>query len=320
MAIKRLAVLDVARGLAVIAMVIYHFSWDLYWFGFVDWPVAEGHGWKTFAGTIAGSFLFLAGVSLDLAHHETIRWRSFWRRFFLIAAAAACVTLVTYFTFAGSFVRFGILHCIAAASLVALPFVGRPFWIALTAGVFLLTLPLWASSPAFDGQIWLWTGLGTPEFGSVDYVPLAPWAGVTLTGLALSRAFRQFGAWARLGRFSFSGTIGRSTTFLGRHSLSIYLLHQPVLYGLVWLAASLGPELDRAGDAFISNCASACRDTLGTSEICTAACTCTLEHLKADGTWDLLVVEPADQSLRTRMNDQYLVCLADPELRPPVSQ
>ncbi|WP_420333481.1 heparan-alpha-glucosaminide N-acetyltransferase [Roseibium sp.] len=320
MAAKRFAVLDVARGLAVIAMVIYHFSWDLYWFGFVDWPVAEGAGWKTFAGMIAGSFLLLAGVSLDLAHHEALRWRSFWRRFFLIAAAAAGVTLVTYFTFGSSFVRFGILHCIAAASLVALPFIGRPFWVALIAAVFLLTLPLWADSPAFDGQIWLWTGLGTPDFGSVDYVPLAPWAGVTLAGLALSGAFRQRETWDRLGRLSLSGRLGRTTQLMGRHSLAIYLVHQPVLYGLVWLVASLGPELDRAGDAFISNCASACQDTLGTSEICTAACTCTLDHLKADGTWTLLVTDPADQSLRTRMNDQYLLCLADPEQRPPVNR
>lgn len=320
MAPRRLAVLDIARGLAVVAMVVYHFSWDLYWFGFVDWPVAEGTGWKTFAGMIAGSFLFLAGVSLDLAHHQTLRGPSFWRRFFLIAAAAAGVTLVTYFTFGSSFVRFGILHCIAAASLIALPFIGRPFWIALAAAVFLLTLPLWASSSAFDGQLWLWTGLGTPDFGSVDYVPLAPWAGVTLAGLALSGAFRQGTAWDRLGGFSFSGRFGRSTRWMGRHSLAIYLIHQPVLYGLVWLVAALGPELDRAGDAFINNCASACQDTLGTSGNCTAACTCTLEHLKADGTWDRLVTNPADQSLRARMNDQYLLCLADPELRPPLSQ
>ncbi|MEM8701927.1 MAG: heparan-alpha-glucosaminide N-acetyltransferase [Pseudomonadota bacterium] len=320
MAVKRLAVLDVARGLAVIAMVIYHFSWDLYWFGFVDWPVAQGTGWKTFAGLIAGSFLLLAGVSLDLAHHETLRWPSFWRRFVMIAAAAAGVTLVTYFTFGSSFVRFGILHSIAAASIVSLPFIGRPYWIALVAAAFLLTLPLWASSPAFDGQLWLWTGLGTPDFGSVDYVPIAPWAGVTLAGLALSGVFREWATWDRLGRVSCSGTAGRSMRFLGRHSLAIYLIHQPVLYGLVWLAASLGPELDRAGDAFISNCARACQDTLDTSEICTAACTCTLEHLKADGTWTRLVTDPADQSLRTRMNDQYLLCLADPELRPSVSQ
>lgn len=320
MAIRRLAVLDVARGLAVIAMVIYHFSWDLYWFGFVDWPVAEGKGWKTFAGMIAGSFLLLAGVSLDLAHHQALRWRSFWRRFVMIAAAAAGVTLVTYFTFGSSFVRFGILHCIAAASLIALPFVGRPVWSALVAAVFLLTLPLWASSAVFDGQLWLWTGLGTPDFGSVDYVPLAPWAGIALAGLALSGAFRRWKTWDRLGAFSFSGRPGRTTRFLGRHSLAIYLIHQPVLYGLVWLVAALGPELDRAGDAFISNCANACQDTLGTSEVCTAACTCTLDHLKADGTWSLLVTDPADQSLRTRMNDQYLLCLADPELRPPVSR
>lgn len=315
---SRLAVLDLARGLAVVAMVIYHFSWDLSWFAFVGWPVAEGPGWRSFAATIAGSFLFLAGVSLDLAHHEGIRWRPFWRRFAVIAAAAAAVSLVTFFTFGDSFVRFGILHCIAAASLIALPFLRQPFWLALAGAVFLLTLPLWAKSFIFNGQFWLWTGLGSPDFGSVDYVPVAPWAGITLAGLAVSKAFRKFQVWERVSVLTFSSRAGQAAQFLGRHSLPVYLLHQPVLYGLVWTAALIGPPTDRAGDAYVENCAAACEDTFGAPDICEMACSCTLAHLKADGTWTLLLVEPDDQSLRQRMNEQYTQCLADPQMRPPV--
>lgn len=318
MAPQRLAVLDIARGIAVVAMAIYHFSWDLSWFGFVDWPVAQGPGWRSFAALIAGSFLFLAGVSLDMAHHSAIRWRSFWRRLALIIAAAAAISLVTFFTFGDSFVRFGILHCIAAASVIALPFLRRPVWLAFAGAAFLLTLPLWASSFFFNGQAWLWTGLGSPDFGSVDYVPIAPWAGLTLAGLATSKAFRQAQIWNRLHRFAFSGTAGRSTQFLGRHSLAVYLLHQPVLYGLVWAAASFGPQIDRAGSAFVQNCTAACRDSLGTSEICEAACSCTLSLLKADGTWTLLTIDPEDQTLRASMNSRYKQCLADPEMRPPI--
>ncbi|MET1411875.1 heparan-alpha-glucosaminide N-acetyltransferase [Roseibium sp. HPY-6] len=314
----RLAVLDLARGAAVVAMAIYHFSWDLYWFAFVDWPVAQGTGWRAFAVTIAGSFLFLAGVSLDLAHHTGIRWQSFWRRFAVIAAAAATVSLVTFFTFGENFVRFGILHCIAASSLISLPFLRSPFWTSGAAALFLLTLPLWASSAAFDGAPWLWTGLGTPGFGSVDYVPIAPWAGIALAGLSLSKVFRKLQIWQRLSVLSFSGRAGGLTRLMGRHSLSIYLLHQPILYGLVWAAAMVSPEVDRAASAFVGNCSAACSQTLGEPDLCVAACSCTLDHLKSDGTWTMLVVEPDDQSLRERMNEHYKLCLADPDRRPPV--
>ncbi|MEM9634633.1 MAG: heparan-alpha-glucosaminide N-acetyltransferase [Pseudomonadota bacterium] len=309
----RLAVLDLARGLAVVAMAVYHFSWDLSWFGFVDWPVTQGVGWRSFAASIAGSFLFLAGVSLDLAHHKGIRWHAFWRRFAVIVAAAAAISLVTYFAFDDNFVRFGILHSIAAASLIAIPFTRAPLWLTIAASVFFLTLPMWASSYFFNGQLWLWTGLGAPDYGSVDYVPVAPWAGVTLAGLALSEAFRKFGIWGELSSLRFAGRSGRSTRFVGRHSLAIYLLHQPVLFSLVWTATLLGPDIDRAATAFIRNCSVACQDNLGAPDICNAACSCTVDRLRNDGVWTALNDDPTNQSLRAQMNNNYAQCLADPE-------
>jgi len=311
---SRLAVIDLARGLAVVAMAVYHFSWDLSWFSLVDWPVAQGSGWRVFAGSIAGSFLFLAGVSLDLAHHNGIRWRAFWRRFVLIAAAAAAVSLVTYFTFGNSYVRFGILHCIAAASLLALPFTRLPFWITAATASLILTLPLWGTSPLFDGQPWLWTGIGMPDFGSVDYVPLAPWAGVTLCGLLFSRAARLRGLWERLSRFRFDGPAGAATRLAGRHSLLIYLLHQPALYGLVWATVTLAPEF-----AFNRSCTVSCRASLGQAALCESTCACTLSHLKSDGIWQALRQDPADAVLRGRMSSRYRQCLADPQQVPAVN-
>ncbi|MHA7777104.1 heparan-alpha-glucosaminide N-acetyltransferase [Roseibium sp. M-1] len=313
MSATRLAVLDLARGLAVFAMAAYHFSWDLSWFGFVDWPVAQGTGWRIFAASIAGSFLFLAGISLDFAHHQAIRWRPFWRRFAVIAAAAAAVSIATYFVFGDSFVRFGILHCIAVSSLVALPFTRLPLLASAGAAVLFLTVPFWAASSVFDGAFWFWTGLGRPSFGSVDYVPLFPWAGLTLAGLFLSRAFRSFGIWQRLSNLRFNGHTGRLTRFLGRHSLPVYLLHQPLLYGLVWGLVLLSPEVDRAGNAFVRNCAVACEESLGSTETCEAACRCTLTRMQADGIWEPLTADPGNMSLRQEMDARYAACLADPE-------
>jgi len=311
MPVSRLAVIDIARGLAVVAMVIYHFSWDLSWFAFVNWPVAQGSGWRVFAGSIAGSFLFLAGISLDLAHHEAIRWRAFWKRFAMIVAAAAAVSVATYFAFQDSFVRFGILHSIAAASLIALPFTRLPWWAAPGAAALFLSLPLWGSTPFFNGVLWLWTGLGTTGFASVDYVPVAPWAGVTLAGLALSRAFRTYGIWQKLAGLTFQGIPGKGLRLFGRHSLVIYLLHQPLLFGLVWSVAQAMPGHDRAGIAFVHNCTQACQETYGSPEACEPACACTLERLKADLVWDALNEDPQTLSLPQNMNETYAPCLAD---------
>jgi len=319
MSSSRLAVIDVARGLAVVAMVVYHLSWDLSWFGFVQWPVAQGSNWRLFAGSIAGSFLFLAGISLDLAHHKTIRWPAFWKRFAMIAAAAAAVSLVTYLTFGDSFVRFGILHSIAAASLIALPFTRLPVWAAPVAAAAILTLPIWGSSPVFDGSLWFWTGLGITGFASVDYVPVAPWAGVTLAGLTVSRVLRLTGLWDKMAKAGFSDATGRGIRLLGRHSLVIYLLHQPVLYGLVWGAAQFAPEFDRAANAFVRNCSLACQETLGPKDLCEKACSCTLEKLKTDDLWSALNEDPQNLTLRSRMNETYAACLADPAAPPAIS-
>lgn len=307
----RLAVLDLARGLAVVAMAIYHFSWDLSWFNLVDWPVTHGPGWRLFAASIAGSFLFLSGVGLDLSHHRAIRWRAFWKRIGVIGLAAGAVSLVTYFAFGNQFVRFGILHSIALSSLLALPFTRFPAWVALFGAALCLSLPLWASSPLFDGQFWLWTGLGRPDYGSVDYVPFAPWAGVTLAGLFTSKMFRSFEIWERVSRFHLNDPLGRLTRFLGRHSLITYLLHQPILYGLVWTAVLIGPDVDRAGISFVRNCAQSCA-SLGTARtVCENACSCTLTRMKSDGIWTALTDDPTDQSLRRQMNNTYAMCLSD---------
>lgn len=307
----RLAVIDLARGLAVVAMAVYHFSWDLSWFSLVDWPVAQGTGWRIFAGAIAGSFLFLAGISLDLAHHQGIRWRSFWRRFAMILAAALAVSLVTYVTFGNTYVRFGILHCIAISSLVALPFTRLPPAATALASAGVLSLPFWGAASVFDGQPWLWTGLGTPDFGSVDYVPLAPWAGVTLAGVLASRLARTGGLWVRLSGLGFAGTAGATTRLLGRHSLLIYLVHQPALYGLVWATVTLAPEY-----AFTRSCSLSCQASLGASAACHSTCSCTLAHMKQDDIWTAIRQDPADPDLRSRMSTRYRQCLADPSQLP----
>lgn len=312
---KRIAALDALRGIAIIAMASYHLSWDLSWFGFVSWNVSEGHEWRIYAGSIAGSFLFLAGVSLALAHGNGIRWRAFWKREAIIVAAAALVSVATYFVFGQTYVRFGILHSIAAGSLIALPFLRLPGFAALVAALVFALLPVYGSARFFDGQFWLWTGLGTPAFGSVDYVPLAPWAAPLLAGLGLTKLLARPSVLERARAFSqaafFQQIAGKVLVFFGRKSLTIYLLHQPVLYGIVWTLALATGAPPQSDVAFLNNCTANCSRTFGDEGACRAACSCTTDVMRKDGSWDRLLASPDDPDLRLMLNQSFSQCLRE---------
>ncbi|WP_346909340.1 heparan-alpha-glucosaminide N-acetyltransferase [uncultured Roseibium sp.] len=305
---SRIPVIDALRGFAILAMIAYHLSWDLSWFGFVGWPVSDGPGWRIFSGAIAGSFLFLAGASLVLAHGQGIRWKAFWKREAVIVAAALAVSAGTYFTFSGIFVRFGILHSIAAGSLIALPFVRLPVLFAYAAAVVVYTMPHWASSPVFDGDLFLWTGLGTPASGSVDYVPLAPWAAAVLLGVAVFKTPGMPALLEAVRPLRLASWPGRLIRFCGRRSLAIYLVHQPVLYGLVWLVAAAGFAPDRIALGFQESCVERCVLAGGSEAQCKTICACTLTTLKEDGLWEPLLTNPEDPELLQDMNNHYNAC------------
>src|SRR5690606_22149760 len=102
----RLPVIDIARGVAIVAMAIYHLCWDLSYFRFIPVDVGYDPGWVLFARSILFSFMVLVGIGLVLAHGEGVRWRGFWRRLAFIAGGAALITLGTWLTFPESFVYF----------------------------------------------------------------------------------------------------------------------------------------------------------------------------------------------------------------------
>src|SRR5262245_16975266 len=93
----RIEAIDLARGAALVAMALYHFTWDLEFFRYADAGMTAQGGWKLFARCIASSFLFLVGVSLVLAHGKGIRWSRFLRRLGMVAGAALAISVVTYF-------------------------------------------------------------------------------------------------------------------------------------------------------------------------------------------------------------------------------
>jgi uncharacterized membrane protein len=264
---ERLGWLDAARGLAVIAMMIYHAGWNLAHFGFLPAMSMSGSFGVWSARLIASSFLLLAGIGLTLAHQRGFRPAAFWKRLLLIAASAVLVTGISLMTMPGLPIFFGILHCIALASLLALPFLARPAWLAASIGFCLLLLPLlpWRL-PA--EPLLLWVGLMPVPFAMGDYAPLVPFAGVLLLGVACG----QLVGFVKKDFAVLPKPVAGLLRWLGRHSLAIYLIHQPLLFGATMGAAAIFMPV--RASAFVVECETSCLATGSDAVHCQSTCQC----------------------------------------------
>jgi uncharacterized membrane protein len=283
----RILFIDTLRGIALIAMASYHLTWDLEFFGYLD-PGTATQGWfRIYARSIASSFLFLAGVSLVLAHGSGIRWPAFLKRLAVVAGAAAAISIATYLAFPNEWIYFGILHNIAVSSVIGLAFLRAPLAIAIAAPVVIAgamivdatLLPGMLQSSAFSTRWLSWLGFAEFPPRSNDYVPLFPWLAALLAGIALTRIALARGWDRRLAALQQRDTLlGKA----GRNSLVVYLVHQPVLIGLVYLASLVAPPspLDpRAG--YMASCQASCVGQTGDDALCRTFCGCTADRLIA---------------------------------------
>jgi uncharacterized membrane protein len=277
----RIAALDLARGLALIAMTTFHFSWDLEFFGYAEPGMTAAFGWKWYARGIAFTFLLLAGISFALAHGNGVRKAHFLRRLLQICAAAAVISLATWYMTPDRFVFFGILHQIAAASVIALLFVGLPPLAILASAAVFLALAIVFRSELFEHPALWWTGLGQTLPLSNDYVPVFPWTGAVLLGLAIGKFIATRGLVGGLATSTKQAGLAASAVgFLGKHSLVYYLVHQPVLFALLYLVSQIAPP-DRTG-AYTSACTKSCLPS-GSESFCKDFCGCVQITLEAKG-------------------------------------
>lgn len=279
---RRIAAIDIARGAALLAMAAYHFSWDLASVRLVDWPVASAAPWRAFAMAIAASFLFIAGVSLHLAHRDAVNIPAFLARLVRLALAAAAVSVATYAVFPQSGVFFGILHMMAVGSLIALPLRRLPAaaLVLLAAGA--VALPALWTTPLFDGTPLVITGLSATVPASNDFVPIFPWIAPMLLGLAAGRPIAARAA----GGTAPKRAAPRLIALLGRWSLAFYLIHQLALYGLAaGLAQVLPVDPARERASFLADCVGGCTDNGGERAYCRRFCGCVAATLDDTSIW-----------------------------------
>jgi len=227
--LTRIRAIDALRGAAICMMIVYHAAFDLNWFRMISADFNHDRFWLSFRDLIVSSFLLLVGVSLVLASRAGISPKRFWNRIALVGACAILVTVGSYVTFPKSFITFGILHCIVVSSILGWPLVRFPR-AALMVGVVVIVAGVAIGVPLFDLPWLNWVGLMTHKPATEDYVPLLPWLGVVLVGISI-------GWWLLERRMHDLRQISRASpkwlTWLGRHSLLVYMIHQPIMMGLL---------------------------------------------------------------------------------------
>jgi len=227
--------LDALRALSMIWMALYHFGFDLDHFGFIRQNFYTDPVWTVQRSCIVSLFLFCAGVGQAIALDQHQPWPRFWRRWAQVAACALLVSLSSWWMFPRSYISFGVLHAIALMLIAMRLTAGAGRWL-WPLGLVALALPQLVQHAWFDTRWTNWIGLVTHKPVTEDYVPLLPWAGVMWWGLAA-------GQWVLARRRVWiTGTLPAPLAplaALGRWSLSFYMLHQPVLIGLLMAVVAL---------------------------------------------------------------------------------
>jgi uncharacterized membrane protein len=232
----RLPLIDALRGFAVAQMIVYHFIYDLNYFGWVNVAMPRDQPWVGWRTAIVTQFLLLVGVSLVLRTTHKPAWRDFASRWAQIALAAVLVSAGTWLVFGPRYVWFGILHFIAVALVLARPLVALGAW-NFALGTAAIAVGLLVKDPAFNPTPLNVIGLVTVKPRTEDYVPLLPWLGVVLIGVALGTVWRRNGFALAPALRKLNEAPPRWLVFFGVWSLTVYLLHQPVLMGILWVVS-----------------------------------------------------------------------------------
>jgi uncharacterized membrane protein len=233
--------IDFLRGIAILMMIVYHIIFDLNYFGFTSTDLNSLPS-LIFLYPIGTVFLLLVGISLTLSYKRvqhtltTNQLRiKYLKRGSSIFGLGILITMVTWIYPHQGFIVFGVLHCIGLSILLAYPFI-RSRVLPLLIGIFCIIFGIIIRLSITVDFPWLiWLGFVPRQFYTLDYFPLLPWYGVVLIGIFLGNIqYKNHSRFITIPDYS-RFIIIRPFCFLGRHSLLIYLLHQLIIVGFLYL-------------------------------------------------------------------------------------
>ena len=233
--------IDFLRGIAILMMIIYHLLFDLNYFGFTSTDL-HSLPLLIFLYPIGTTFLLLVGISLTLSYarvKDTITKNQmrmkYLKRGMMIFGFGLLITLVTWIYPHDGFIVFGVLHCIGLSILLAYPFI-RSRLPALLGGVLCISIGILLLFMIRVDFPWLlWLGFVPRSFYTLDYFPLLPWFGVVLIGIFLGNMLYQNNGRTFKIKDHPRFFVSRLLCFLGRYSLIIYLVHQLIIVGILYL-------------------------------------------------------------------------------------
>ena len=227
---RRLVTVDFLRGFSILLMIVFHFSFDLNHFHFIDIDIYHGDFWHYFRWFILTLFIFISGYTLSLVHAKRVVWKKAFKRSRELLVLSLIITVATYFLFPTTWVYFGVLHFFTIAMLLVLPLVYYPKTALLLA--FVLAWGYYESYISVNiFYQWFQPLLDLPQ-RTEDLVPILPWIVPMLVGL-FAGYYKLLPEVKSLRRY-------KLLLFMGRHPLFIYMVHQPILFALLMFVKSLG--------------------------------------------------------------------------------
>ena len=224
--INRSLELDVLRGIAVILMIFFHFGFDLAEFGYASYQTTIDLEWKIFRSIILSMFLLAVGMSSYLAYSKGINTNKLFKNLAKLSLVSLFISIGSYFAYPTSWIYFGVIHFIVLAIPLSLIFIRFPSLSLVLGILILMAYPLGYLHMDYPHSLGV-RYLHIPSF-TVDVVSLTPWFGLVLIGIFLMSK----------NLFDFKLKESRLSTkvsFLGKHSLLIYLVHQPIFFGIFYL-------------------------------------------------------------------------------------
>jgi uncharacterized membrane protein len=236
---KRFWEIDFLRGIAIIMMIIFHFLFDIYYFNSLAFNPHSGFWWG-FARIAASIFIVLVGVSLTLSYSRAKQagtangFPKYMKRGLKIFGLGLMISLVTWIFLPSGLIMFGVLHLIGVSVIIAYPFL-RYRYLNLTLGAIFILIGIYLSTMTFDFYWLVWLGFMPKAFYTLDYFPIFSWFGVVLIGILIGNTlYKDYIRRFRLPDLS-GNPLSKAFCYMGRHSLLIYLIHQPVLITLLYL-------------------------------------------------------------------------------------